>query len=253
MALGLAVIGLACWRVARSAPRFSPAAWYRATTSAKSGDRRSCWRKFTPTVKDGLPPARPSSSARKSKPNGKSTSVCHRNWFCSWAAKSVGAGSADSGVNQPGTSPRAETRASRACPCGVFCAAMAAASALPRLAAGSPVMLTTWTEGSSSFWKANAESTARFQVASPPDSTPHSGRAALNWPGKSWIRPAVMMPPSESPQAMVCRGAPKSVLNDFLVAIWSGSACWMAQPVPAYEEPASAKPWLSSHCAVTGS
>ena len=42
------------------------------------------------------------------------------------------------------------------------------------------VMLTTWTEGSISFWNANAPSSAVFQVATPPDSTPHMGSAASN-------------------------------------------------------------------------
>ena len=41
-------------------------------------------------------------------------------------------------------------------------------------------MLTTWTFGSISCWNANAASSAVFQVATPPDSTPHMGSAALN-------------------------------------------------------------------------
>src|SRR5205807_1398325 len=90
-------------------------------------------------------------------------------------------------------------------PCLVFCAAAAAWIAPVRLAPGL-VMFTTVTDGSISCWKANAASAAVFQVATPPDSTPHMGRAALNRLGYRWIRPAVMMPPSEWPQAMVRAG-----------------------------------------------
>ena len=42
------------------------------------------------------------------------------------------------------------------------------------------VMLTIWIEGSISCWNANAPSSAVFQVATPPDSTPHMGSAASN-------------------------------------------------------------------------
>ena len=91
----------------------------------------------------------------------------------------MAAGSADSGVNQPGVSPSAATRASRARPCGVCCAAATAASAPSRLAVGS-VKLTSSTEGSISCLKANAASSAVFQVATPPASTPHMGSAASN-------------------------------------------------------------------------
>jgi hypothetical protein len=41
-------------------------------------------------------------------------------------------------------------------------------------------MLTVWTEGAISFWNANSASSAVFQVATPPDSTPHMGSAAPN-------------------------------------------------------------------------
>ena len=132
---------------------------------------------------DTLPPALASSSARRKNTNGKVTWEAHWNWLASCAAKSVAAGCGDNGVNQPGVSPSAATRASRARPCAVACAAAAAVSASVRLAVGSVdgiVMLTTWTEGSISCWKANSESSAVFQVATPPDSTPHIGRAALN-------------------------------------------------------------------------
>ncbi len=179
-----------------------------------------------------MPPALASSSARKAKTNGKVTSEPQRNWFCSWAAKSLAAGSGEAGSNQPGVSASAETRASRARPRGVSCALAAAASALARLAAGL-VMLTIWTEGSISFWNANSASSAVFQVATPPDSTPHMGRAALNMPGKSWISPAVMMPPSEWPQATVVLGCPYRLSKTFSVPIWSVSASAMAHPVPA--------------------
>ena len=91
----------------------------------------------------------------------------------------MAAGSGDSGVNQPGVSPSAATKASRARPAAVCCAWATAASAPCRLAVGL-VMLTTWTEGSISFWNANAASSAVFQVATPPDSTPHMGSAASN-------------------------------------------------------------------------
>jgi hypothetical protein len=94
-------------------------------------------------------------------------------------------------------------------------------------------MFTTVTDGSMSCWNANAASAAVFQVATPPDSTPHMGRAALNRRGYRWIRPAVMMPPSEWPQAMVRAGCEKVLANLFRVLIWSGSACWIAQPVVA--------------------
>jgi hypothetical protein len=114
--------------------------------------------------------------------NGKSTWVSQENWLASWPAKSVGGGSNDSGVNQPGVSPSAAVSASRARPCGVCCAAVAAAMAPVRLAVGF-VMLTVWTEGSISCWKANSASSAVFQVATPPERTPHIGSAALNRPG----------------------------------------------------------------------
>ena len=41
-------------------------------------------------------------------------------------------------------------------------------------------MFTIWIEGSISFWNANSPSRAVFQVATPPDSTPHIGSAASN-------------------------------------------------------------------------
>ena len=114
--------------------------------------------------------------------NGKSTWVSHWNWLASWAAASPGAGSGESGVNQPGVSPSAAARARRARPCGVCCAVFAAASAPDRFALGL-VMLATCTDGSISCWKPNSASSAVFQVATPPDSTPHIGSAALNRPG----------------------------------------------------------------------
>src|SRR5579863_7861953 len=101
-------------------------------------------------------------------------------------------------------------------------------------------MLTTLTDGSTRVWKATAASSAVFQVATPPDSTPHMGSAASKEPGYRWIRPAVMMPPSEWPQAIVCRGRPTILAKVRRVAIWSGSADAIDQPVIAYEEPASA-------------
>src|SRR5215470_6319082 len=61
------------------------------------------------------------------------------------------------------------------------------------------------------------------------------------------------MPPSECPHAIVCSGLPTCALNRSRVAIWSGSACSIAQPVLEYDEPASAYPWLSSQPPVTGS
>ena len=85
-------------------------------------------------------------------------------------------------MNQPGVSPSAATSASRARPAAVCCAAAAAASAWARLAAGL-VMLTTCTDGSMSCLNANSASSAVFQVATPPDSTPHIGIAALNRDG----------------------------------------------------------------------
>ena len=114
-------------------------------------------------------------------------------------------------------------------------------------------MLTTCTDGSISCWKANSESSAVFQVATPPESTPHIGRAPTNRFGYCWIRPAVMMPPSEWPQAIVRLGWPTWLSKMLSVLIWSGSACWMAHPVDAYEEPASAKPCASIAAPVIGS
>jgi hypothetical protein len=67
-------------------------------------------------------------------------------------------------------------------------------------------MLTTCTDGSTSCWNPNAESSAVFQVPTPPASTPHMGSAAVNRFGYRWISPAVMMPPSECPQATVRDG-----------------------------------------------
>ena len=49
-----------------------------------------------------------------------------------------------------------------------------------------------------------------------------------------------MMPPSECPHAMVRDGLPYAASNASSVLIWSGSADAMAQPVVAYDEPASA-------------
>jgi hypothetical protein len=40
-------------------------------------------------------------------------------------------------------------------------------------------MFTTCTDGSISCWNATSASSAVFQVATPPDSTPHIGSAAL--------------------------------------------------------------------------
>jgi hypothetical protein len=91
----------------------------------------------------------------------------------------VGAGWGEAGSNQPGVSPSAATSASRARPAAVACAPIAAASALPKFSEGL-VMLTIWTEGSINCWNANSASRAVFQVATPPDSTPHMGSAALN-------------------------------------------------------------------------
>src|SRR6266571_2249647 len=114
-------------------------------------------------------------------------------------------------------------------------------------------MFTTCTDGSISCWNANAPSSAVFQVATPPDSTPHIGSAPAKRFGNSWIRPAVMMPPSEWPHAIVRVGWPTWLSKISSVAIWSGSACSMAHPVVAYDEPASAKPWASMAAAVAGS
>ena len=119
------------------------------------------------------------------------------------------AGWADNGVNQPGVSASAAASAIRARPAGVACAWAAAVSAIPRLACGL-VMFTTCSPlaGASNCWKANAESSAVFQVATPPDSTPHIGSAAVNRLGYRWVSPAVMMPPSEWPHAIVWLGRP---------------------------------------------
>ncbi len=94
-------------------------------------------------------------------------------------------------------------------------------------------MFTTCTDGSISCWNANAASSAVFQVATPPDSTPHIGSAPANRCGYVWIRPAVMMPPSEWPHAIVRFGCPTWLSKMLSVAIWSGSACWIAHPVVA--------------------
>jgi hypothetical protein len=102
------------------------------------------------------------------------------------------------------------------------------------------VMPVTWMYGAISRWNANAASSAVFQVATPPDSTPHAGSAALNSFGYSWIRPAVIMPPSDSPHATVCRGALYVLPKAATVAAWSGMACWTDQPVVEYDDPASA-------------
>src|SRR5690242_13687871 len=169
--------------------------------------------------------------------NGKSTWLSHRYWLASCFTNCLRPGSFDSGVNHPGKSPIAPARASRAWPFLVFWALAAAVSAPVRLPAGS-VMWTRVTDGSISFWNANAASRAVFQVATPPDSTPHMGSAALNLAGNRWMRPAVMMPPSEWPHATVRDGLPYLAANAFSVLIWSGSACWIAHPVVAYEDPA---------------
>ena len=42
-----------------------------------------------------------------------------------------------------------------------------------------------------------------------------------------------MMPPSECPQAIVRPGVRYVWSNTSSVATWSGSACWIAQPVEA--------------------
>jgi len=62
-----------------------------------------------------------------------------------------------------------------------------------------------------------------------------------------------MMPPSEWPHAIVRVGVPTRLSNVSSVLIWSGIASWIAQPVVAYDEPASAKPWSSSHWRVVPS
>jgi hypothetical protein len=76
----------------------------------------------------------------------------------------------------------------------------------------------------SRIWNANAESSPWFQVPTPPESTPHMGMAASKRAGFRWISPAVMMPPSECPQAMVRVGWPMVDSNRSSSAIWSCSA-----------------------------
>ena len=68
---------------------------------------------------------------------------------------------------------------------------------------------------------ANALSSAWFHVPTPPARTPHMGSAAVNRPGSSWSKPAVMIPPSEWPQAIVRLGGATSAPNVSRVSIWS--------------------------------
>src|SRR6185437_13459237 len=116
-------------------------------------------------------------------PEGKDEWEIHllryRNWLLAWAWKSLAAGSGAPGSNQPGRSPRELARASRARPCGVELAAANSASDRPKFAAGL-VMCTTWSGPPKlkNVLKANAESSAWFHVATPPESTPHMGSAA---------------------------------------------------------------------------
>ena len=86
----------------------------------------------------------------------------------------------------------------------------------------------------------NSASRPSFQTATPPATTPHMGSAASN--RLAWVcsRPAVMMPPSEWPHAIVRVGVPTMLSAMSRVAIWSGIASCRAQPVWAYEEPARA-------------
>jgi hypothetical protein len=75
---------------------------------------------------------------------------------------------------------------------------------------------------------------------------PQKGSAPSKRRGCRWTRPAVIMPPIDSPQAMVRRGRPKRSSKRSSRSIWSRSASSTAQPLDAYEDPASAKPSASS-------
>src|SRR6185437_10576291 len=134
---------------------------------------------------EALPQARASNSARKAKMNGKSTCWSQRNWLASCEAKSFAAGSGDVGINHPGTSLRAATSARRARPCGVACAWESRNSESWKFAVGL-AMLTTCNGvfAPSKVLKANSPSSAVFHVATPPERTPHMGRAASKRSGK---------------------------------------------------------------------
>ncbi len=120
----------------------------------------------------------------------------------------------------------------RARPAGVCCAALRICSDNRALAAGL-VMCTSWSaeSGASSALKAKAESSDWFQVPTPPASTPHMGRAPAKRCGYFCTRPAVMIPPSEWPQAIVRVGRPTLLAKKSSSAVWSWKACCNAQPV----------------------
>jgi hypothetical protein len=72
-----------------------------------------------------------------------------------------------------------------------------------------------------------------FHWLIPPESTPQIGSAAVKRSGLSWTRPAVMMPPSEWPHAIVRAGFGSPVIpgNASSRSIWSWKASLSAQPV----------------------
>ncbi|HET6812707.1 MAG TPA: hypothetical protein VFJ69_01670 [Actinomycetota bacterium] len=149
---------------------------------------------------------------------------------------------------------RAATRARRARPAPVAWATARVFLARSRLAAGSVMWTSCKAEsGANRTLNAKTESRAWFQIATAPPTTPQPGRAPSSRPGMRWTSPAVTMPPSESPQAMVWRGRPTLASNSSSTAVWSARASLTAQPVDAYDDPARAKPWSSSQPPVTGS
>src|SRR6266545_2707451 len=157
-------------------------------------------------------------------------------------------------VQGPQVGVQAATSPSRARPCGVDCAVARIWLARWALVTGSVIRtISSGAPPPSRTLKANRPSSAWFQVPTPPASTPHIGRAPSKRSGAACTRPAVMMPPSEWPQAMVVVGRPTCARNSSSTPSWSPMPSWSAQPVLAYEEPASAKPLASRKPPVSGS
>ena len=120
----------------------------------------------------------------------------------------------------------------RALPCGVAWAVASNVSAMPRLVVGA-VMLTTCSPGRRSekllHGHGGIESLVPGAHAARDDAAHREcgGEAA----GATCMRAAVIMPPSEWPQAIVRVGVPTRRSKVLSGRSWSGIACCSAQPV----------------------
>jgi hypothetical protein len=96
----------------------------------------------------------------------------------------------------------------------------------------------TWTSGTEDVgarrvFAAKALSSNAFHSATPPISTPHNANEPSIAAGWYSARAVVIMPPIDSPQAIVMRGLPTWWRNSPSAASWSPMADSTAQPVPS--------------------